>query len=70
MFRTVYLFGLWVGAYHVALMQNLMCIPLVEITPVLIRKEVPVARETSQFHLRRLKPRRMNPMKMTPTPLM
>ena len=61
MFRTVYLFGLWVGAYHVAMLQKLMCIPFVEITPVLIRKEVPVARETGQFHLRRPKPRRMNP---------
>ena len=69
MFRTAYLIGLWVGAYHVAMMQNLMCIPSVEITPVLIRKEVPVARATSQFHLRRLKPCRMNPMIKTPTPL-
>ncbi len=60
MFRTVYLFGLWVGAYHVVLMQNLMCIPFVEITPVLIKKEAPVARETGQPHLCRLKPRRMN----------
>ena len=59
MFRTVYLFGLWVGAYHVVLMQNLKRISLVEISPVLIMREVPVARETGQSHLHRLMPCRM-----------